>query len=399
MEDLSTTLAGVHLTSCLYNASGPRSGTATALHKVATSASTGAVLTKSATCLPQNGNPQPRTHHTADGNASFNSEGLPNNGIDYYLSEETMAEVLGPTTTTTTTTKPYIVSLSGKSLQDNIAMIERIAKVSQDTSRPYKIAAIELNLACPNVIGHSIIAYDVPQMKDILRQVQKTLRKYPHLPPLGVKLAPYLDFCQLAQVAALLNDYKGDTVKYVVAINTVGNALCIDTLARQPQIASNDGYAGLSGPAVHYTALANVRKLSQLLDPSIAVVGVGGVATGAQAAAMLLAGATAVQIGTCHWKEGPNCFDRIADELRDYLRSQGLTSVAQLQQSQPGGLQAWSKEGVAKSRAARKAQTTSAMAPAVTKNTTSSFFPLLSAILAVLVAFLLADKMQQQPSA
>jgi dihydroorotate dehydrogenase (fumarate) len=411
--DLSTTLAGIPLQSCLYNASGPRSGTAAALHKVAASANTGAVLTKSATLLAQTGNPQPRTHHSNDndGGASFNSEGLPNNGIDYYLSAETMADVLGDVTTTasratatTTTAKPYIVSLSGKTLADNLAMLERIAAVcvadtTTTTSPRHCIAAVELNLACPNVIGHPIIAYDVPQMKDILQHVQVTIRKYPHLPPLGVKLAPYLDFVQLATVATLLNEYTS-VVKYVVAINTLGNALCIDTVARQPYICANDGYAGLSGAAVHYTALANVRKLRQWLDPRVDIVGVGGVATGAQAAAMLLAGATAVQIGTTHWREGPACFDRIASELRAYLQSQGCTSVAQLRAE---GLRSWSKEGAAQSRAARKASetvTTASVAGSSCSPTSGHllFFPLLSAVLAALVAFLLADKMQQQQS-
>ena len=150
---LATTVGGVALTSCVYNASGPRSGTAAALQKVCQSRA-GGVLAKSATVVKQTGNPQPRTFHATNGLASFNSEGLPNNGIDYYIATETIDEVME-----SSSDKPYMVSISGKTLADNLEMLGRIAK-SPSLS---KIRAVELNLACPNVIGKPIIAYDFDQ--------------------------------------------------------------------------------------------------------------------------------------------------------------------------------------------------------------------------------------------
>ena len=386
--DLSTTLAGIPLQTCLYNASGPRSGNATVLHKIAASPATGAVLSKSATLAAQAGNPQPRIHH--DTYASFNSEGLPNNGIDYYLAAENIDEILSGCNNDGNNAKPYIVSLSGKTLADNLKMLQAVA----DAKNP-KIAAIELNLACPNIIGKPIIAYDVAQMRDILQQVSKVVQKNgTALPPLGIKLAPYLDFVQLGQVAALINEYK-NVVKYIVTINTLGNALCLDMMAQQPFISSNAGFAGMSGPAVHYTALANVRQLRNLVDASVDIVGVGGVSTGEQAAAMLLAGATAVQLGTVHWKEGPACFERIAAELRAYMKQHGFANIRELQ----AAWKLWSKQGAEASRLAKKSSTAvtgkeenSTTASNSSKND-NNLFVTLSAILAALVAVLLADKL------
>lgn len=378
--DISTTLAGIPLKSCIYNASGPRSGTSAALAKIAKSEA-GAVLAKSATLEAQTGNPQPRTWHSPDGAASFNSEGLPNSGIDYYLAastiEETMSEAAGE--------KPYFVSLSGKSLDDNLEMLRRLA--SAPTRK--QIASIELNLACPNIIGKPIIAYDFEQMDMILKAVSKVQG----LPVLGIKLPPYLDFQHFASAAAVLNKHK-NIVKYVASINTVGNAFAIDAHADQPAISSNAGFAGLSGPAVKYTAIANVYKLRQLLDPEIDVVGVGGISTGQDVYEMLLAGATAVQVGTCHWKEGPICFDRLADELRDLMRKKGYSTLSDCK----GTLKPWTKEGAAISRQAAKEEKMKDVAGVSTPTSRSTksgeaqFYRMLSAILAVLLAIVCTNK-------
>ena len=171
MADLSTTICNgkISLSTCIFNASGPRTGSSDALAKVATSAS-GAVLAKSATLKEQNGNPLPRTWQS-DGIASMNSEGLPNKGIDYYLSDATISDSLAGTG------KPYILSISGCTLSDNVSMLKMVGSNKA-------IAAVELNLACPNVIGHPIIAYDMDQLEEALSTVAKLkLDK-----PLGIKV-------------------------------------------------------------------------------------------------------------------------------------------------------------------------------------------------------------------
>jgi len=342
--DLGATVFGVPLRTCIYNASGPRSGTSAALGKIASSKGAGAVLSKSATLQKQLGNPHPRTWHSPDDLASLNSEGLPNNGIDYYLAEETINDIYNGNGDGDVT-KPYIVSLSGKTLEDNLEMLRRIRNAKTLPS----IRSIEMNLACPNVIGKPIIAYDFEQMDAILKAVSKEWNAKSSLPPLGVKLPPYLDFQHFQRASDIINKHKA-LVKYVVAINTIGNAFAVDAVAEMPVISSNSGFAGLSGPAVKYTALANVRKLRELLDSSIDVVGVGGIRSGQDAFDMLLAGAAACQIGTCHWKEGPQCFDRICAELRQILKDSGYASVGEIQNQ----LKPWSKEGAALSRESSK---------------------------------------------
>mmetsp|Transcript_53613 Transcript_53613/g.130588 ORF Transcript_53613/g.130588 Transcript_53613/m.130588 type:complete len:402 (-) Transcript_53613:1581-2786(-) len=342
---LATKIAGISLKSAVYNASGPRSGNSAALAKVANSKA-GAVLSKSATVLSQTGNPQPRIYHAPNGQASQNSEGLPNSGIDYYISEECIFETFEGCPTADD--KPYIVSISGKNLQDNLTMIDRIIDA---LSQGRKISSVELNLACPNVIGKPIISYDMEQMNDILEAVRAKTQRGPKPlnVPLGIKLAPILDQKQLSDFANLINSYK-DTVRYVVAINTIGNSLAVDVESESPPISSNNGYAGLSGQAVKYTAMANVRQLRTHLDSSIDVVGVGGIASGEDAFAMFLCGANAVQVGTCHWTEGPKCFDRIIEELQQIMTSKGYSSLDDV----IGKLKPWSKEGAALSRAAAK---------------------------------------------
>jgi dihydroorotate dehydrogenase (fumarate) len=408
--DLAVTVAGsIRLHTCLYNASGPRSGTAAALQRIHQSRS-GAVLTKSATLVAQSGNPQPRTYHLPSGWASFNSEGLPNSGIDYYIdpatiNEATTAVVSGRGGDSCTTdastagtggnTKPYIVSLSGKTLQDNVEMLQRIASAPTLS----RIAGLELNLACPNIVGHPIIGYDIPQMDTTLHQIGQVLSQTGNvLPPLGVKLPPYLDVTHMEQAAACLNRHKS-TVKYVVSINTVGNALVVDgAVTEAPVLASNSGYAGLSGSAIKYTALANVRKLRELLSSDMDVVGVGGIASGQDVFDMLLAGATAVQTATAHWIEGPDCFDRILTELSDILRHKGYASVHEV----TGKLRPWSKEGAALLRAENsKNKSSSTKDPMGSKKKTNdvmgsdleqqlSMYKMVTAVLAVVVAALLS---------
>ena len=371
---LRTTVGGVSVSTCVYNASGPRSGTAAALAKVCQSAA-GGVLAKSATLVKQSGNPQPRTFHAPDGKASFNSEGLPNNGIDYYIAEETVQECMAGDPN-----KPYMVSISGKTLKDNLEMLDRIAKAK--TIKDIKL--VELNLACPNIIGKPIIAMDFSQMEDILQQVTSAIKGTSI--KLGLKLPPYFDGPHFQQAADIINKFD---IAYVASINTLGNSLVVDMHSEAPVIASNNGFAGLSGAAVKYTALANVRKLRLALKDSIDVVGVGGVESGQDAFELILCGATAVQVGTCHWKEGPQCFDRICKELEQIMASKGYNSIDDFK----GKLKEWSKEGTDIARiAAKTKQTQDILKSAVHGNNPNETTQFLVAVLAAFIAILLADK-------
>lgn len=127
------------------------------------------------------------------------------------------------------------------------------------------------------------------------------------------------------RAAACINSFEG--IAFVVCINTVGNALVVDFEAEQPLIHPKGGFGGIGGGLVKYTALANVKKMRELLRPDIDVVGVGGVRTGRDAFELILCGASAVQVGTLHWSQGPACFDRIEAELRQIMQEKGYSSL------------------------------------------------------------------------
>jgi len=367
------------------------------------STESGAVLAKSATIVKQMGNDMPRTwHEDKSGVASLNSEGLPNNGIDYYISSTTISETM---TSANPQNKPYMVSISGKTLADNLSMLKKISDVmmeQQQSSKEevhHKIAAVELNLACPNIVGKPTIGYDFDQMDMVLEAVSSlpcfaTGGKDSPLFPLGVKLPPYFDRPHFEMAASILNKYK-HILCYAASINTVGNALSIDVHAEMPSIRANGGFAGLSGPAVKYTALANVKQMRELLDDSIDVVGVGGVQSGRDAFELILCGAQAVQVGTCHWTEGPGCFDRICNELRQIMKDKGYNTVDDFR----GKLKDWSKEGAAISRSARMAEKKAVESKSGEKgsgitNSSQQQMMILVAVLIGIIAMLLADKYQ-----
>ena len=213
MASLATTVAGIYLPSCVYNASGPRTGSSAAMSKIAASAS-GGVLAKSATVESQTGNPQPRTWQSLG--ASLNSEGLPNSGIDYYISSQTITDTMGDNGAG----KPYMVSISGKNLADNLEMLKAIAEARNADGR---IAGVELNLACPNVIGKPIIAYDFDQMDSVLKAVKK-LGLYDDI-PLGVKMVrPYYiiyiyiySCCGASSVYSFRSNYSSNFASLLIA--------------------------------------------------------------------------------------------------------------------------------------------------------------------------------------
>lgn len=291
--------------------------------------------------------------------------------------------------------KPYMVSISGKTLADNLQMLEKITDVvKQQKADGAKnpIVAVELNLACPNIVGKPTIGYDFEQMEDVMSKVASLpcFSGPEPLFPLGVKMPPYFDRPHFEMAASILNKHKG-ILTYAASINTIGNALSVDYHAEMPSVRAKGGFAGLSGPAVKYTALANVKQMRELLDPSIDVVGVGGVRTGRDAFEMILCGASAVQVGTCHWIEGPGCFDRICGELRGIMKEKGYGSIDDFR----GKLKEWSKEGATMSRNARLAEKEKAGSGGSTATKArGGDQTVLIAVLFAVIAILLADKFQ-----
>jgi len=297
---LSTTLAGQKLETCIYNASGPLCTTEEELDALGQSAA-GAILSKSATLEFRAGNEQPRYVETKWG--SINSMGLPNEGYKFYANYAEKAA---------THNKPYIMSVSGMGFDDNVTIVNYLANNNN-------VAAIELNLSCPNVPGKPQAGYDFEQSRALLEKVFEVTKQ-----PLGVKLPPYFDIPHFEMMAEVLNDFP---ISFATCINSIGNGLVIDTDSECVVIRPKKGFGGIGGDFIKPTALANVRKFYTLLKDDVDIIGVGGIKNGMDAFEHILCGASAVQIGTQLMREGTNCFTRIADELKDIMCKKGYNSI------------------------------------------------------------------------
>lgn len=279
--------------------------------------------------------------------------------------------------------KPYIISLSGLKLKDNLEMLGRVMLVDN-------ISAIELNLACPNIPGKPTIAYDFIQMEDVLKQI--TSHPLFGKKPVGVKLAPYFDTPYFEQATTIIAKYD---IKFVVSINTIGNALFVDVDNECISMSAKDGFGGLGGGYVKQTALANVRQLSQLFEKKgrgdIDIIGAGGVASGKDAFELILCGAKAVQVGTCHWTEGSGCFARIASELEDIMKKKGYSSIEDFR----GKLKPYMKHVNQISRKVVKTAVESSVVDSKSSKNAADdarFSQLIIAALVLVIAYLIADK-------
>jgi dihydroorotate dehydrogenase (fumarate) len=302
----STTLGNVEMESCICNASGPRCTQFDELKKIDESQSC-MVLSKSATLELRQGNPEPRYWENSKG--SINSMGLPNNGIDFYLSVRKQFS------------KPYFISISGLCLEENVSILDRI-KLNPDG-----VAGLEINLSCPNIVGKGQLAYDFKMMDDYLEEIFKNLDLLKDTKSIGVKLPPYFDFWQFESAAEVLMKYPLD---YITCINSIGNGLIIDIDTEQTVIKPKNGFGGIGGSFVKPTGLANVRKFYEIFQregSGIKIVGCGGVESGKDVFEYILCGAEVVQIGTQFYKEGKRCFSRLEEELGDIMSEKGYKNL------------------------------------------------------------------------
>ncbi|MFK4926603.1 dihydroorotate oxidase [Lactococcus garvieae] len=296
-----TTFAHTKFANPFMNASGVHCMTIEDLQELEKS-DAGAYITKSCTLEKREGNPSPRYVDLALG--SINSMGLPNLGFNYYL--DYVLEVQQNHDT------PIFFSIAGMSPEENLEMLDSIQKSAFS-------GIIELNLSCPNVPGKPQLAYDFQATEQLLEKVFAFFKK-----PLGVKLPPYFDLAHFDQMADILNKFP---LTYVNSVNSVGNALYIDTEEEAVVIKPKNGFGGLGGQYIKPTALANVRAFYTRLKPEIQIIGTGGIETGQDAFEHLLCGASMLQIGTALHKEGPEIFTRIRRELQEIMDKKGYQSI------------------------------------------------------------------------
>ncbi len=264
----------------------------------------GAVTAKSQAQFPWAGNPPPRLVPTAAG--LVNSVGLQGPGVDHWIRHDLPAlRARGA---------QVIASLWGRTVDDFATGAARLATVSD------QLVAIEVNVSCPNLGHHGVpFAHDPAQTAAAVAAVVDAAGPVPVL----AKLAP--DVTDLACIAgaALTAGAGGLTL-----VNTA-RALLIDAELRRPVLGAGAG--GLSGPALKPIALRAVHDVARA-HPGTPIIGTGGVATGVDAAEMLLAGASAVGVGTAIFLE-PRAPLRILDELTAWCEHHGVTRIRDLTDS------------------------------------------------------------------
>jgi dihydroorotate dehydrogenase (NAD+) catalytic subunit len=246
-----------------------------------------AFVTKTVTVAARQGNPPPRLWELAAG--MINSIGLPNKGIEGFLAKDLPRLGRLPV--------PLIVNVMGFS-QDEVA--ELVAALDERR----EVAALELNVSCPNVKTGLVMGADPLELAALLRRVRPLTAK-----PLIVKLAP--NVADVATVALSAEEAGADAVSL---INTL-RGMALDPVSGRPWLGGTTG--GISGPAVRAVALAQVHAVAQAVV--LPIVGMGGVQCGADALDLLRAGATLVAVGTESFRD-PAAGQRIASEL-DELRS------------------------------------------------------------------------------
>ncbi len=329
---LKTNLGNVQLSSCLFNAAGPKCVTKEELDILLNVDSkwSGGVVSKSMTVEQRDGNLGKRYVDTPWG--SINSMGLPNEGYEFYLNyyREVVKSSVG-VSVGVEDCKEMILSVSGLSVDDNIFILRKINDMGRELMRS---VTVELNLSCPNIAGKAQLGYDFDAVKELLWKIRRCNFIFITL---GVKLPPYFDMSHFSTIGKIIMNNR-DLVRFVVCINSIGNGLVVDSEKEETVIAPKKGFGGIGGDYVLPTALANVRMFYKMFnggdgrvdseeDVGIDIIGVGGVRSGEEAFQHILCGAKAVQIGTCLMKEGEGVFERVGMELEEIMKRKGYTCL------------------------------------------------------------------------
>lgn len=258
----------------------------------------GAIIVKGTTIQPREGNPYPRMAETASG--MLNAVGLQNKGADYFI-EHIYPQIKDIDTN-------MIVNVSGSSVETYVACAEKIAELEH-------IPAIELNISCPNVKqGGMAFGVTCQGAAEVVRAVRKAYPK-----TLIVKLSP--NVTDITEIARAVEAEGADAVSM---INTM-MGMAINAEKRKPVLSTVTG--GLSGPCVKPVALRMVWQTAKAVR--IPIIGLGGIAGWKDAVEFLLAGATAVQIGTYNFVD-PTVSVKVIEGIDDYCNRHGFHSVKEV---------------------------------------------------------------------
>jgi dihydroorotate dehydrogenase (NAD+) catalytic subunit len=255
-------------------------------------------VVKGISLAPSRGNPPPRIVETASG--MLNAIGLENVGLDAFLALK--MPFLRPLAT------PVVVNLYGTCVEEYVTLARRLEGVPG-------VAAVEVNISCPNVrCGGMAFGVDPLQAGRLVGAVRTVFGG-----PLIVKLSP--NVTDIAAIAASVEDAGADAVSL---INTL-TGMAVDIRARRPRLANTTG--GLSGPAIKPVALRMVWQVARRVK--IPVIGIGGICSAEDALEFIIAGATAVQVGTANFVN-PRAAIEIVEGIGGFLRAEGIATLREL---------------------------------------------------------------------
>jgi dihydroorotate dehydrogenase (NAD+) catalytic subunit len=295
--DLTTRVGSVTLPNPVMTASGT-AGHGDELAAYLDLSTLGAVVVKSLKFEPWPGNPAVRVHETVGG--MINSVGLQGPGVEHWLTEELPAVLA--------TGARVVASIWGTSVEEYARAAALLSGVGAG------VVAVEVNLSCPNTEASAqMFAHDEVATEEAMAATAACGR------PRWAKLSPNVtDLVPIASAA------RRGGAEAVTLVNTVlGMAIDVDT--RRYRLGSGSRGGGLSGPAIHPVAVRAVHDVHAAL-PDLPIVGVGGVSDGRTAAELLLAGASAIQVGTATFAD-PRAPAIVLDGLRRWLAEQGVRSI------------------------------------------------------------------------
>lgn len=294
MPDLSVSLNRLPLANPILVASGTF-GYAREMAAYVDFSHLGGVIPKTITPRPRMGNPPPRTVETTGG--MLNSIGLDNDGLDAFI-EKHLPYLLSLDTA-------VIANIAGRNTEEFVQMASRLDEFD-------RLAAFELNISCPNVSGGVDYGTDPAMTREVVSAVCKACTR-----PVIAKLTPNVtDIVKISEAAAQAG------ADAVTLVNTF-QGMAIDWRRRRPVLGNVIG--GLSGPAIKPLALRCVWQVAQHVD--VPVIGVGGIQSLDDVMEFLVAGASAVQIGTANFYN-PGLSARLVDELHAVLEREGCAAVS-----------------------------------------------------------------------
>lgn len=297
MPDLSINIAGLHFKNPVTTASGTF-GYGDEFLDFIDLGRLGGIFVKAVTGKNRDGNAYPRMAETPSG--MLNSVGLQNKGVDHFCHE------IYPRIRNFNT--HIIVNVSGSTIGEYVEVAERINELE-------KVTAIELNISCPNVKLGGMAFGTVPAMAtEVTAEVRKVYKKV-----LMVKLSP--NVTSITDLAKAVVDGGADVI---TLINTL-LGMAIDSERRRPVLSTITG--GLSGPAIKPVALRMVWQVHKAV--SVPVIGLGGIMNATDAIEFILAGASAIQVGTANFID-PTVSVKIVDGIEDYMKRHKINALTDL---------------------------------------------------------------------